>query len=102
MGGRSGKGKVIWNIPRLMKMSWKLLTNKNIPGKRKLLLIALSLGYLIWPLDLIPDIPFIGQIDDLGIIFLLLNWFVNTSSRDNTLDDTIEAEYYIEDDEDKV
>lgn len=98
MGSRPSKWKMIWNIPRLLKMSWKFLKNSSIPGNRKLILIALSLGYLIWPFDLIPDVPVLGQIDDLGIIFLLLNWFVNTSKMDNT----IEAEYYIEDEDDKT
>jgi uncharacterized membrane protein YkvA (DUF1232 family) len=55
----------------------------------------IGFGYLLWPFDLIPDVPILGQIDDLGVIFLLLNWFVNRSMPE----DIIEAEYYFEDDE---
>lgn len=93
----SKKGKFIWSIPRLLKMSWKLFKSTKIPAGRKLIILLLGLGYLIWPMDLIPDIPFIGQIDDLGILFLLLNWFVNQSQEG----EYIEADYYIDDDSTK-
>lgn len=86
--------KLVWNIPRLIKTSWELLKNPHIPFKHKYLVLLLGLGYLIWPLDLIPDVPFVGHLDDIGIIFLLLNWFVN---RYQPAD--LEADYYIEDEE---
>jgi len=90
------KWKTIWNLPHLFKKSWLLLKNPVTPLGRKLILLLLGLGYVIWPLDFIPDIPIVGQIDDLGIVFLLLNWFVNKSNIDT---DSIEADYYYIDDE---
>lgn len=91
------KSRIIWNIPRLLKNSWSLLTNPRIAGEKKLLLIAVGLGYLLFPLDLVPDIlPFLGQIDDLGLIFLVLNWFVNSSQKEK---DILETEYYFSDDD---
>lgn len=95
MTPRYSKWKTIWNIPRLLKSSWRLLQNPQVPSFQKLLITVIGLGYLLWPLDLIPDIPLLGQIDDLGVIFLLLNWFVNRSEPQ----DTINADYYFHDDE---
>lgn len=89
--------KMIWNIPRLAKKSWALMKNPKVGGSDKLLVVLLGLGYFLWPFDIIPDVPFIGQIDDLSIVFLLLNWFVNRSEPE-----VIETDYYFVDDkEDK-
>ncbi|MFZ5754856.1 MAG: DUF1232 domain-containing protein [Bacillota bacterium] len=86
------KWHTIWNLPRLVSKSWALFKNPHISRERKLLVLLLGLGYLVWPLDLIPVIPLLGQIDDLGVIFFLLNWFVNKSEPE-----AIEAEYYFAD-----
>lgn len=95
MPGRSRGWKMIWNIPRLLKSSWSLLKNPQVSNSSKLLTILLGLGYFIWPFDLVPDLPLLGHLDDLGVIFLLLNWFVNRTQSDNT----IEASYYFEDEQ---
>lgn len=79
-----------------MTKSWSFFKNPAVPGGRKLLLILLALGYFIWPFDFIPDIPLIGHIDDLGVIFLLLNWFVN-----KPVSNSIDAEYYFVDEDKK-
>lgn len=86
--------RLIWNLPILLRKTWGLLKEPGVSPNRKLLLILLSLAYLFWPLDLIPDLPFVGQIDDLGVLFLLMNWFVQKSSRRERNPDAIEAEYY--------
>ncbi|MCR4440885.1 MAG: YkvA family protein [Peptococcaceae bacterium] len=95
MAAFRSKWNMIWNIPRLIKTSWLLLKDPRVPGGNKLLLLLLGAGYLLWPFDLVPDVPLIGQLDDLGLIFLLLNWFVNRA----VPDDHIEADYYFEEDE---
>ncbi|MDX9872351.1 MAG: DUF1232 domain-containing protein [Clostridia bacterium] len=86
---------MIWHIPRLLKKAWQLFRDPNVSGMSKLFLILIGFGYLLWPLDFIPDVPLLGHLDDLGIIFLLLNWFVNRSMPD----DYVEAEYYFKDEE---
>lgn len=101
-GHRSSKMKMIWNIPRLLKTSWSLLRNSRIPRARKFFVVLLGLGYFFFFFDLIPDIiPLLGQVDDLGVIFLLLNWFVNSSGEESR-DDVIDAEYYIEEEREKT
>ncbi|MGF1508270.1 MAG: YkvA family protein [Myxococcota bacterium] len=52
---------------------WRALRNPKTPWGPKLLLLG-ALVYLIWPLDLVPDVPFIGFLDDLGIFMLALGW----------------------------
>lgn len=43
---------------------------KNSSVRKLLPLIVLSLGVLygLWPIDVIPDIPIIGWIDDIGVL----------------------------------
>lgn len=36
--------------------------------------LALVAAYVIWPADLVPDVPFIGWLDDLGAVTLGLAW----------------------------
>ncbi len=38
------------------------------------LLAFLAIAYVIMPLDLIPDVPFIGWIDDIGVVGLVTAW----------------------------
>ena len=100
MTNTNNKWKLLWNLPGLIKRSWVLFQNPLIPTGRKIIVILTSLGYFFWPLDLIPDLPVIGQIDDLFVIFFLLNWFVNKGEKDvqNRVDqDVIDADYYISD-----
>lgn len=62
---------------------WKniylFLVNKNTDWKPKVLL-ALAVVYLIWPVDLAPDlIPFLGWLDDLGFGSLAL-WYLSRTA----------------------
>jgi len=50
----------------------KLFKDKRVPVKSKILL-GLAIGYVVCPIDLIPDfIPVLGQLDELIIVPLLL------------------------------
>jgi uncharacterized membrane protein YkvA (DUF1232 family) len=99
LSSRMNKWKIIWNLPRLIQKSWLLFKNPATPRSRKTMLLLLSLGYLIWPIDLIPDLPLLGYFDDLGVLFLLLNWFVKKPLSNSA--DSIEAEYYYVDEDKK-
>lgn len=59
-------------IRREVKVYQLLLKDSRVPRPSKWLL-GLAIGYLLSPIDLIPDlIPVLGQIDDLIIVPFLL------------------------------
>ena len=60
-------------IPDIVALIYRLLKDKRVSKKTKIA-ISISLGYVLCPIDIIPDqIPFIGKIDDLAILFFALN-----------------------------
>jgi uncharacterized membrane protein YkvA (DUF1232 family) len=59
-------------IPDCIVLFRRLLGDERVPRNRKLLLVAV-LGYLAFPLDLVPDfIPVAGQLDDAIIVALVV------------------------------
>ncbi|WP_207708824.1 YkvA family protein [Heliobacterium mobile] len=65
------------NLPRSGRLVYGLLRDGRVPLINKALFTGLGLLYLIWPLDVLPDmIPLIGELDDLTIILFLVDRFV--------------------------
>ncbi len=63
--------------PRLIKLVWKLARDPRVPARSKATLFLLA-GYLILPVDIIPDfIPGIGQADDLLVAAFALDQILN-------------------------
>lgn len=61
-------------IPDCVVFFTNLMRDKQIPGKYKLVLVLL-IGYLAFPIDLVPDfIPVAGQLDDAIIVALVLRF----------------------------
>lgn len=59
-------------IPNFLKLLFRLLKDPRAPLAEKALLAG-AIVYVISPLDFIPDvIPFIGQVDDLYLVSLVL------------------------------
>lgn len=57
---------LLWRVPA----AWRLLRSPHAKGWEKALLLVAAL-YVVLPLDAIPDLaPFIGWLDDLGVIAL--------------------------------
>lgn len=64
-------------IPNMLKLLYRLADDENIPGREKALLIGAA-AYVISPWDFLPDvIPFLGQVDDLLLVALVLKRFMN-------------------------
>lgn len=63
--------------PRLVKLVYRLLKDDRVPTRSKAMLVFVA-GYLVSPIDLIPDmIPGVGQFDDLLVAALALDQILN-------------------------
>ena len=66
-------------LPNMVLLLGRLLKDSRVPAAEKALFAA-AIVYVISPLDLIPDLfPFIGQVDDLYVVALVLLRLVNRS-----------------------
>jgi uncharacterized membrane protein YkvA (DUF1232 family) len=79
---REAKGRVrsfVMFLPNMVMLMGRLLKDARVPAAEKALFAA-AIVYVISPLDLIPDLfPFIGQVDDLYVVALVLLRLVNRS-----------------------
>ena len=66
-------------MPAYARLVWALARDPRVPTRQKLVLGAIA-GYLVFPIDIIPDfIPVIGQMDDLAVLILGLDWFIRNA-----------------------
>ena len=64
-------------LPNMVLLMGRLLKDVRVPTAEKALFAA-AIVYVISPLDFIPDVfPFIGQVDDLYVVALVLLRLVN-------------------------
>src|SRR5688500_15617469 len=69
---RSRMANLLFFIPNLLVLCWRLMVDSRVPAKERLL-VAGAIVYALVPLDFIPDMmPFVGQIDDDYLIALSL------------------------------
>jgi uncharacterized membrane protein YkvA (DUF1232 family) len=72
LGRRSDARALAGFVPDCIVLFRRLLRDPRVPRRRKLLL-ALLVGYLAVPFDLVPDfIPVAGQLDDAIIVAVVL------------------------------
>lgn len=63
--------------PSYTRLIWELVRDERTPAVRKALLAG-ALGYLVVGRDLIPDdIPFLGGLDDLVVVVLAVDLFLD-------------------------
>ena len=68
--------RVLLHLPSFVRLYWRLFRDSRVSILPKFLLV-LTLLYLVWPFDVIPDyVPVVGEIDDVGIVLLGLWLFV--------------------------
>ena len=110
------KAGVLTEILHNAQLAWHLLLDRRVGLLLKLIIPGLMLGYLIFPVDLLPDfIPVLGQLDDLAVLALGIKIFIEMCPKDivreyrgertdtppsgpagpNGSDDTIDADYRV-------
>lgn len=69
--------RIIFNLPKFIKLYYRLFQDRRVPLHLKLVLIF-ALVYVLSPIDLIPDwiFLFFGEIDDLIVLIAALRYFI--------------------------
>ncbi|NUQ37997.1 MAG: DUF1232 domain-containing protein [Caldilineales bacterium] len=66
-----------------LRLAWALIRDERITLWLRYGVPALMATYLLLPVDLIPDlIPGLGQLDDLAVLWLGLQYFLRTCPAD--------------------
>ena len=65
-----------------LRLGWRLMKEPRVSVVLKAI-PALAALYVVWPFDVLPDpIPFLGQVDDFGILLLSVKAFLKLCPRD--------------------
>ena len=83
-GGESLKG-LVREIPNFVKLLLRLARDPRVSRVDKGIVVA-TLAYVVAPIDVIPDIPFVGQVDDVVLVALAINRLLNNAGVDVLLD----------------
>lgn len=71
---------LLWSVVRSPVRIFKFFFSRRTPWGPKLLSLF-ALAYVIWPVDLIPDVaPLLGWLDDAGMVTLALGWVLKKVS----------------------
>ena len=73
----AGKSAIPANVFEQMMQAGKLVFDGRVPFNLKLMLPIAALVYWIWPLDLMPGLPF----DDIAVLFVALTFFVRLANQ---------------------
>lgn len=87
---RSGQKRTVLGaiseLPNFLRLLYGLMTDSRVAPIDKLL-VAGAIGYVVMPMDIIPDfIPFIGEVDDVFVLMLALRRLMQNAGRTVLLD----------------
>ena len=84
-------GRLVVRLPTYARIVWGMARDPRTPIGLKGLLLA-ALAYLAMPVDLVPDaIPIIGQADDLTVLLLVLDLFLQNAPAEVRAEHTARA-----------
>jgi len=70
------KPGLLLSIVSHVRLAVRLVREPRVPARLKILPVLVGL-YVVWPIDLVPDLlPGLGQLDDLAIVTAGLDLFV--------------------------
>ena len=69
----------VQDAARQVRLAWRLFWDQRVPVWTKLI-PPIALGYVLVPIDLVPDVALgLGQLDDLAVVLLGLKLFIELS-----------------------
>ena len=72
--------RFMFNIRRFIPFLFEFFTTHAVPVRSKLLSIALLVGYILFPFDLIPDfLTMFGLLDDVAVLTFVMQRIVSIS-----------------------
>ena len=75
---------LVWvrDAARQVRLAWRLFWDQRVPLWTKLI-PPIALGYVLFPLDIIPDVAVgLGQLDDVAVLLLGLKLFIELAPPD--------------------
>lgn len=73
---------IVRKLPLYVRLVWGLLRDRRVPLSQKGLLLLLA-GYIVAPIDVIPDfVPVLGQLDDVAVTLLVLDLFIRSAPKE--------------------
>jgi len=86
-----GLARIIVKLPTYARIVWGLMRDPRTPIGLKGMLAA-ALAYVVMPVDLIPDVvPIVGHADDLTVLLLVLDLFIQNAPADVRADHAARA-----------
>jgi uncharacterized membrane protein YkvA (DUF1232 family) len=84
--------RIVVKLPTYARLVWGLFRDPRTPIGLKGMLAA-ALAYVVLPVDLIPDvIPVLGQADDLTVLLLVLDLFIQNAPAEVRAEHTTRAQ----------
>lgn len=75
--------KTLFEFLENLRLAWELIRDARITPWLRFGVPALAVGYLLSPIDVIPDlVPGLGQLDDLAVLWLGLQYFLRACPAD--------------------
>lgn len=73
-------------LPNLLKLIGRLLADPRVPRRSKLV-VALAVGYIASPIDLVPEfIPLLGVADDVLLAVFVINHLIHAAGQEVVLE----------------